>query len=74
VDVRGQNLYAGQAAALLRGGRPAEGVRVLQQRFVNPTLVQVFIEVDAQAAPGPYAVLLSDGQSVTNAARFDVAK
>jgi serine/threonine-protein kinase len=74
VDVRGQNLYAGQGAALLRNGRPAEGVRVLQQRFVNPTLVQVFIEVDAQAAPGPYSLLLSDGQNVTNAARFDVAK
>jgi hypothetical protein len=74
VDVRGQNLYAGQGAALLRNGRPAEGVRVLQQRFVNPTLVQVFIEVDAQATPGAYSLLLSDGQNVTNAVRFDVAK
>jgi len=74
VDVRGQNLYAGQGAALLRNGRPAEAARVLQQRFVNPTLVQVFIEVDAQATPGPYSLLLSDGQNVTNAVRFDVAK
>lgn len=74
VDVRGQNLYAGQGAALLRGGRPAEGVRVVQQRVVNPTLAQIFIEVDAQAAPGAYSLLLSDGQSVTNAIRFDVAK
>jgi hypothetical protein len=74
VDVRGQNLYPGLAAALLRGGRPAEGLRVLQQRFVNATLVQVFIEVDAQATPGPHTLLLSDGQSVTNATRFDVAK
>lgn len=74
VDVRGQNLYAGQGAALLRNGRPAEGVRVVGQRFVNATLVQVFVEVDAQAAPGPYSVLLSDGQNVTNAVRFDVAK
>ncbi len=74
VDVRGQNLYSGLAALLLRGGRAAEGIRVVQQRFVNPTLLQVFIEVDAEAAPGSYAVLLSDGQTVTNAVRFDVAK
>jgi hypothetical protein len=74
VDVRGQNLYAGLSAALLRGGRPAEGVRVVQQRFVNSTLLQVFIEVDAQAASGGYAVLLSDGMNVTNSVRVDVAR
>lgn len=74
VDVHGQGLYAGLGAALLRGGRPAEGLRVLQQRFVNANLVQVFIEVDASAAAGAYAVVLSDGQNVTNAVRVDVAK
>ncbi|HET7291369.1 MAG TPA: protein kinase [Vicinamibacteria bacterium] len=74
VDVRGQGLYPGLGAALLRGGRPAEGVHARQQRFVSAGLVQVFVEVDADAAAGAYGLLLSDGQNVTNVVRFDVLK
>lgn len=74
VDVRGQGLYKGLGAALLRGGRPADGLRAREHRFVSASLVQVFIEVDAGAAAGSYDLILSDGTSVTNAVRFDVAK
>jgi hypothetical protein len=61
-------------ASLARGRAPADALRVVNQRFVNTTLIQVFVEVDAGAPAGAYALSLADGQGTTNGARFEVAK
>jgi serine/threonine protein kinase len=74
VDVRGSDLYPQLSATLLKGKGPAAGLRVARSRFVNDTLIQVFIEVDPSAAPGQYAVVLAEGGNSTNTLRFDVAK
>jgi serine/threonine protein kinase len=74
VDVRGTGLRSSMQASLAKGRAPADALRVVNQRFVNSTLIQVFVEVDAGAPPGAYALSLADGQGATNGARFEVAK
>lgn len=74
VDVRGSDLYPQLTPTLLKGKGPAAGLRVARSRFVNDTLIHVFIEVDLSAAPGQYAVVLAEGGNSTNTLRFDVAK
>jgi serine/threonine protein kinase len=74
IDVRGTGLRAGMQASLVKGRGPAEGLVVVNQRFVNATLIQVFLEVESGASPGTYSLALADGQGSTNAARFEVAK
>ena len=61
-------------ASLVKGRAAAEGLVVVNQRFVNATLIQVFLEVQSGAPPGAYSVSLADGQGSTNPARFEVAK
>jgi serine/threonine protein kinase len=72
VDVRGTGLRAGLSPDLLKGKTPADGIRVLSQRYVNPTLIQVFFEVDAGAPTGSYTLSLGDAAGVSNAVRFEV--
>jgi hypothetical protein len=72
VDVRGTSLRAGLLPALLKGRSAAEGIRVLSQRFVNPTLVQIFFEVDADAPTGSYTMSLGDAASTSNPIRLEV--
>jgi serine/threonine protein kinase len=72
VDLRGTGLRSGLLPGLLKGRAPAEGIRVLSQRFVNPTLIQVFFEVDADAATGSYTLSLGDGAGESNGVRFEV--
>jgi serine/threonine-protein kinase len=75
VDVRGSDFYAQLVPTLLTAkGGVASDLRVARQRFVNDTLIQVFIEVPASAAPGQYGIVLSDGSASTNTLRLDVAK
>jgi hypothetical protein len=74
VDVRGTGLRPGMQASLVKGRAAAEGLVVVNQRFVNATLIQVFLEVQSGAPPGAYSVSLADGQGSTNPARFEVAK
>jgi eukaryotic-like serine/threonine-protein kinase len=72
VDVRGTGLRADLLPALLKGRTPADGIRVLSQRFANPTLIQVFFEVDAGASTGSYTLSLGDAAGESNAVRFEV--
>ncbi len=72
VDVRGTGLRADLVPALLKGRTPADGIRVLSQRFANPTLIQVFFEVDAGASTGSYTLSLGDAAGESNAVRFEV--
>jgi hypothetical protein len=59
-------------ATFRRGRSDAEGLRVVGKRFVDPTLLQLFIEVDAAEATGGHSLLLEDEFGETAAVRFDV--
>jgi len=72
VDVRGTALRIDMQASLFKGRSSAEGLRVVGRRFVNASLIQVFVEVEAGTPSGTYAVSLSDEQGTTNAIRFEV--
>lgn len=72
VDLRGTGLRSGLLPGLLKGRAPADGIRVLSQRFVNPTLIQVFFEVDAAASTGSYTLSLGDAAGESNEVRFEV--
>ena len=72
VDVRGTGLRAGLQPSLTKGKGSADGVRVLSQRFVNPTLVQIFFEVDAAAPTGTYTLSLADATGGSNAVRLEI--
>ncbi len=73
VDVRGTGLTANHNPTLSKGKAAPSGLTVTGLRYVNETLIQIFIQVAADAPAGAYAVLLTDarGQS-TNPLRFDV--
>jgi hypothetical protein len=73
VDVRGTGLTASHNPTLSKGKAAAPGLTVTGLRYVNESLVQVFIEVAADAPAGAYAIILTDGQGEsTNPLRFDV--
>jgi hypothetical protein len=72
VDVRGTGMRGGLQPTLLRGRTPAEGLRIISQRFVNPTLIQIFFEVDGAAPTGNYTISLGDQRGGSNSVRFDV--
>jgi eukaryotic-like serine/threonine-protein kinase len=72
VDVRGTGLRGGMQPTLLRGRAPAEGLRIVSQRFVNTTLIQIFFEADGAAPTGTYTLSLGDERGASNSVRFDV--
>ncbi len=76
VDVRGSGLRPGlQPRLAFRGREPAQGVQVVGQRFVNPTLLTLLIKIDDQAREGNYLVMLTDAQgNASNARPFDVGR
>lgn len=72
VDVRGTGMRSGLQPTLLRGRTPAEGLRIVSQRFANPTLIQIFFEVEGAAPTGSYTLSLGDERGVSNSVRFEV--
>jgi eukaryotic-like serine/threonine-protein kinase len=73
VDVRGTGLTANHNPTILKGKAIPAGVVVTGARFVNETLFQVFVQIDATAATGAYTMLMTDGEGQsTNPLRFDV--
>jgi serine/threonine protein kinase len=75
LDLHGTSLRAEHRAIIFRGRDVAKGITVTRQRLVNPTLLQVVIQVDEAAETGAYSVELADAQGRnTNGLRFEVAK
>jgi len=73
VDIRGTGLTANHNPTLSRGKAAAPGLTVTGLRFVNDTLIQVFVQVAADAPAGAYALVLTDAKGLaTNPLRFDV--
>ena len=66
-------MTASHNPTLSKGKAAAPGLTVTGLRYVNESLVQVFIQVAADAPAGAYAIILTDGQGEsTNPLRFDV--
>jgi hypothetical protein len=75
LDLRGSGFRADQRAVVFRGKEIPTTITVVRQRFVNPGLMQVGLQVDEAAATGAYAIGLADPQGrVSNTLRFEVAK
>ncbi len=75
VDVHGVNLRSEHRVQILRAGQPAPGIAVVRQRYVDPTLLQVLLKVEADVPPGPYQMLIADGRGGrSNVKVFEVAK
>lgn len=73
LDVRGTGITPGHNPMLLKGKAIPAGLTVTGARYVNDTLLQVFVQVDAATPAGAYSMVLVDGQGLsTNALRFDV--
>jgi eukaryotic-like serine/threonine-protein kinase len=72
VDVRGTGLRASLQPSVTKGKGSADGIRVINQRFVNATLMQIFFEVDAAAATGTYTIILADATGASNAVRLEI--
>ena len=60
IDLRGTGLHAGLRARILPLREVPRGILVVRQKCVDPTLVTVLIELDAEVRPGPYAITLED--------------
>jgi hypothetical protein len=76
VDVHGVGMRSEHQARFARAkGEAAHGIEVVRQRFVNATLLQVLLKIDATAPPGAYTLFLVDAQgNATNARPFELAK
>lgn len=73
VDVRGSGITPNHNPMILKGKAIPAGLTVTGARYVNETLLQVFVMVDAATPAGAYSMVLIDGQGVsTNPLRFDV--
>jgi hypothetical protein len=75
VDVHGVGMRSEHQVRLARAREAAKGIEVMRQRYVNPTLLQVLLKIDATAPAGAYLLSLVDGAGQpTNARPFEIAK
>jgi hypothetical protein len=72
LDVHGKGLRPDHQAVLLRGKAGVAGFTVTRQRYMNPTLIMVFVRMDG-VAPGKYSLALTDPTGIlTNVLRLEV--
>jgi hypothetical protein len=75
LDVRGTGLRSDHQARIMRVKEAVSGVSVVRQKWVDPTLIKVLVNIEASATPGLYGVALVDGGGTsTNGLNFTVAK
>ena len=75
LDVRGTGLRADHQARILRVKEAVNGVSIVRQKWMDPTLIKVLVNIEAGANPGAYAVALFDAQGTqTNGLSFTVSK
>jgi hypothetical protein len=75
VDVHGVGFRSDHQARISRPKEAVKGVEVMRQRYVNATLLQVLLHVDAGAPTGGYFLSLVDGTgAATNARPFEIGK
>lgn len=75
LDVRGTGLRSDHQARIMRVKESVTGVSVVRQKWVDPTLIKVLVNIEATATPGLYGVALVDGGGTsTNGLNFTVSK
>lgn len=75
LDVRGTGLRSDHQARIMRVKEAVSGVSVVRQKWVDPTLIKVLVNIEASATPGLYGVALVDGGGAsTNGLNFTVSK
>jgi eukaryotic-like serine/threonine-protein kinase len=72
VDIRGTGLRVDMQAMLSKGRAAADGLSVVGRRYVNSTLIEVFLVIEPGAPAGTYTLALGDGEGTTNSVRFEV--
>jgi len=75
LDVRGTGLRADHQARIVRVKEATDGVSVVRQKWIDPTMIKVLVNIDNGAAPGTYGVAVVDGRGVqTSTLSFTVTK
>jgi hypothetical protein len=75
LDVRGTGLRSDHQARIMRVKEAVSGISVVRQKWVDPTLIKVLVNIEASATPGLYGVALVDGGgAATNGVNFTVSK
>jgi hypothetical protein len=60
---------------VFRAGGAAPGISVVRQRYVDNSLLQVLLKIEADVAPGPYQLVVADPQGPrSNVKVLEVAK
>ena len=60
LDLRGAGMYDGIRVRVLALREPPRGISVVRQKCESDSLIRVLLDLDAQAAPGVYALALED--------------
>lgn len=75
LDLRGSGLRPDQQARFVKVKEAPNGISVVRQKYVDSTLIKLLVNLEANMAPGAYAIALSDGAgAMTNTLSFTVAK
>jgi hypothetical protein len=73
LELRGSDLRTTHRVAILRGGRPAPGIHVVRQQYLDTELMRVTVIVDADVPPGRYSVALAGEDTLlSNSLTFEV--
>jgi hypothetical protein len=75
LDIRGAGLRSDLRVRILPLKENPRGITVLRQKWVNPNLVTVLLELDASVAPTIYAIALEDASGgLTNPLQLHITK
>jgi hypothetical protein len=75
VDIRGAGLRADLRVRILPLKETPRGITVIRQKWTNPNLVSVLLELDAAVTPTAYAIALEDASGTrTNLLQILVTK
>lgn len=75
LDLRGIGLRPDHQARFMKIKTPPNGITVVKQKYVSPTLIQVVVKLDETAAPGTYGIDVEDAQGASsNTLVFTVTK
>ncbi|MGH7361302.1 MAG: serine/threonine protein kinase [Candidatus Methylomirabilales bacterium] len=75
LDLRGSGLRPDHQARLVKVKENTDGISVARQKYMDPTLIRVLLNLDPNVPPGAYAIALSDGGGgMTNTLPFTVVK
>jgi hypothetical protein len=73
LEIRGTGLRPDHRVLVLRGNKPASGIRVTRQEPVKPSVARVTLLIEEDAPLGVYVIELTDAQGArSNALNLEV--